>query len=120
MPIDVKHNGRLCQVPLLTDIIRSQSLEQNGYIDIGGLLIQWGFEPWPSNPTDTFELEVHFPKSFLKTPTVVVTPMYDQIGVPEVILSFGINHTNNESFRFESRYQNPSQIYGVNWIAIGV
>lgn len=120
MPIDVKHNGKLCQVPLLTDIIRSQSLEQNGYIDIGGLLIQWGFEPWPSDVAETFDLEIRFPKSFLETPTVVVTPMYDQSSAAEVIISFGINHTNNESFHFETRYKNPSLIYGINWVAIGV
>ena len=120
IPIDVKNNGRLCQVPLLTDIIRSQSFERNGHINIGGLLIQWGFEPWPSEAPATFELEIRFPKSFLETPTVVVTPMYDQSSVAEVILSFGVNHTNNESFYFESRYNNPSRIYGINWIAIGV
>lgn len=119
MPIDVKHCGKLCQVPLLTDIIRSQSFEQNGHINIGGLLIQWGFEPWSSGELVTFDFEIRFPKSFLETPIVVATPMYDQSSAAEVIISFGINHTNNESFHFEARYKNPSLIYGINWIAIG-
>ena len=120
MPIDVKHCGKLCQVPLLTDIIRSQSFEQNGHINIGGLLIQWGFEPWPSGATPPFDFEIRFPKSFLETPTVVVTPMYPQDSGAEVMLSFSIYHTNNESFHFEAKCPNSSLVHGINWIAIGV
>jgi hypothetical protein len=86
-------------------------LEFSKSFEVGAMLIQFG----SSRKTTTFA-NVGFPRSFSNTPTVVVSPLWENqhsgVGHAETIEE--ITHTG-----FKLASANKAQNYFVTWIAMG-
>lgn len=90
---------------------------ENGYINIGGLLIQWG----KFNPTDEWK-DISFNTAFKYTPYVIIPIICRTASENRFLASYNciyLGGTTNKKFRYYTATKG-SDGYEARYIAIGI